>query len=251
MENLIRSVLAPAQLKPKYLDILVKSARRYEREAFTSPSVDPKVNYEINEILGDATAGKFITWYFYERFPQLDCAKAVKVIARLKINYASKKVFSDIAKRLGFDSLIRAGDHVTPKEWISILEDVFEAFIGLTERILDETFTRGVGYAVVYDMLKSIYDEMDISLAYENLYDAKTRLKQLFDSNKQLGRVVYESQGGNSSIVYQISSEGKTKMGQGYGLTKSEQEQQAATEAIALLKQKGIIERQDESLFCE
>ena len=62
-----------------------------------------------------------------------------------------------------------------------LLEDVLEAFIGCTEYLLDEAFRPGVGYGIVYDILESIFNELPMSLEYEDLYDAKTRLKETTD----------------------------------------------------------------------
>jgi hypothetical protein len=54
-------------------------------------------------------------------------------------------------------------------------------------------FCEGVGYAIVYTILKSIFDNMNISLKYEDLYDAKTRLKELCDMYKtQLTNLNYK-----------------------------------------------------------
>ena len=61
--------------------------------------------------------------------------------------------------------------------------------------MLDKAFRTGVGYAIVYDILTDIFNEMPMSLAYEDLYDAKTRLKETFDHyNKnpiRMGEWVY------------------------------------------------------------
>ena len=76
-----------------------------------------------------------------------------------------------------------------------MLEDCVESFIGVTEMMIDDVCRPGVGHAVVYDILKSIFDEIAISLKYEDLYDSKTRLKELFDYHKTtLGKLKYRNE---------------------------------------------------------
>jgi len=188
-KRLITSFLNRGKLKGKYIDTLTSPANmKLFGQAFTAASADPVKNYEIFEQLGDLSANKFIVSYAYKRFPQLKCPKGVKVAARLRINYGSKESFSQIANNLGFWEFISAAEDGTDKKAKyrvrhkdELLEDVLEAIIGCTEQILDEEYRPGVGYAIVYDILGSIFDEIDISLKYTDLYDAKTRMKEVFD----------------------------------------------------------------------
>lgn len=248
MNNFLKQILAPAQLKEQYLNILLNREDLY-LQALTSASFDAKNNYEIFELIGDSTANKFLTWYFFRRFPQLNCPQGVKVLARLKINYASKKTFSKIADKLGFWPFIRASAQQKEGERNSLLEDSFEAFIGLTEMLLDEHFKIGVGFAVVNDILTSVFDKMPISLEYEDLYDAKTRLKELFDINNQLGTLIYEAEP-NKTTIYR-NGEKKIKIGEGFAVTKANQQQAAAAEALKLLKTQGYTRKIEHKLLCE
>ena len=72
-----------------------------------------------------------------------------------------------------------------------LLEDTFEAFVGCTEYLLDKAYRPGVGYGIVYDILSDIFDEIPISLRFEDLLDPKTRLKETFDAFPQLGEWAY------------------------------------------------------------
>jgi hypothetical protein len=40
---------------------------------------------------------------------------------------------------------------------------------------------RGAGYAICQGIIRHWYDQIDISLSFEDLYDSKTKLKELFD----------------------------------------------------------------------
>jgi dsRNA-specific ribonuclease len=279
-KSMISNILSRGRIKPKYIDVLtsVESLKQYD-QAFTSSYLDKKNNYERFEQIGDVTANKFLIWYIYRRFPQLDCTEGVKVAARIKINYGSRAMFAPVADKLGLWPYISALTEGTERNVYyrntnkkDLLEDVFESFIGCTEYLLDKNFRIGVGYAIVYDILKSIYDEIDISLRYEDLYDAKTRIKETFDMYKDLGSwqfievrekeenkefgitksYVYQVPLGNPNtrpirvktgnkpdeVVYQPQP-GWVLLGTGTASRKNDAQQHAASQALINLKRKG------------
>jgi hypothetical protein len=213
--RLIADLLSAGNLKPKYINLLTnkESMKEYDK-AFTSASrIHPEDNYERFEQIGDVAASHFIISYFYRRLPQIDCALGVKVVARLRINYGAKKTFSKFAEELGFwpfitgliepeDPKIKQNKKFRSRHMKDLLEDVFEAFFGCTEFLLDKHFRHGVGYAIVYDILSSIFNKITVSLAYEDLVDHKTQLKETFDVptiGAELGTLVYIHSGGESS----------------------------------------------------
>lgn len=193
-KKLIENLLKKGKIKPKYIKkLLSPEAMNEYAKAFTAASANPEQNYEIFEQLGDVSANKFIVWYAYQRFPQLMCPLGVKVVARLRINYGARKSFAMIGEKLGFWPYISATEEERGHKMKDLLEDCVESFCGCTEYILDRAFMPGVGYAIVAEILKSIFDTIQISLRYEDLYDAKTRLKELFDTFKDLGTWAYIS----------------------------------------------------------
>lgn len=208
-KKFIKGLLRKSSLKKRYIDMLTdEESMKVYSAAFTSELVDEKNNYQFYEQLGDTTGNKFIVWYMYRKFPQLKCTDGVKVVARLKINYGSKQSFSEIARELGFWKYISAPNELRQRKMKPLLEDVFESFLGATESILDDRIRIGVGYAIVYDILTKIFDAKDISLRYDDLYDAKTRLKELFDMyESKLGPLVYKDDKEGmlcSSTVYRV-----------------------------------------------
>lgn len=264
---LIVALLQKGNIKEKYIKILTDDdSMKIYGCAFTSELVDPANNYQVLEQVGDLTGNKFIVNYMYQRFPQLDCAEGVKVVARLRINYGAKESFCEIARKLGFWSFISATNDLRQRKMKPLLEDVFEAFLGATERIIDRRRCVGVGYAVVYAILKSIFDDMNISLRYEDLYDAKTRLKELFDLHEDnIGPLVYrEGKRGDmitTSTAFRVSggkyqektdANGKVslnkkriiggtyiKIGEGSAALKSDAQQNAAISALEVLNKQG------------
>jgi len=254
--DMIKSVLKRSGLKKKYRNILLteESLAKFAK-AFTSAEADPENNYEMYELMGDVSAGHFIKWYMIRRFPVLKCAKGVKVVARLLINYGSKQTFYKFGERLGFWEYISASVEERARERKSLLEDVFEAFLGVIEETLDEAFATGddnamvmpgVGYSAVYAILKSIFDEMDISLKFEDLYDAKTRLKEVFDKHKdRIGTLLYEEdprvEGDQltTSRCYRVFQCKRIVLGTGTASLKPDAQQRAAAVAIEVVAKLG------------
>ena len=180
-KDMLSKAFEGVKLKVKYKDLLLteKSLGIFDH-VFTSFTANTGFDYEFYEQLGDSVLTQFIVFYSYKRFPQLKQKTGVHVVALIRHKYVSKDVLPVIAEGLGFLPFISASfDSLKKKE--KLLEDVFEAFIGAVTSILDEEIRHGVGYAVAYDLLSSIYDKIDISLAYENLKDPVTRLKEIFD----------------------------------------------------------------------
>lgn len=212
-------------------------------QAFTSTSADPDVNYEMYEQLGDVTANKFIVWYMYRRFPQLRTPLGVKVVARLRINYGARQSFSQIGEKLGFWDYISASEEDRGRKKKDLLEDCVESFIGVTEMMIDDVCRPGVGHAVVYDILKSIFDEIAISLKYEDLYDSKTRLKELFDYHKTtLGKLKYRNERNSETGFFTAYAyiENDGDIGSGMATKLKDAEQKAAEKGIQSLRKRNI-----------
>lgn len=199
--SFIEGLLTRANLKPHYIHHLLTSENMREySKAFTAVTANSRYNYEVYEQLGDLSINKFVVSCAYKRYPFLVCTEGVKVAARLRIKYSSKYTLADQAKRLGFWDFISAlevpRNEKELKEKIKsrqtrpecLLEDCFEAFIGCTEQLIDKKYRIGVGYAVVYDILHSVWEKVPMPLSYVSLYDAKTRMKEIFDKNPKLGK---------------------------------------------------------------
>ena len=209
--NLITKILKLAKLKQKTIDTILNSEYKGLTGlqlfgiCFTHKSIHPLNNYEVYEFKGDSTANNCLVWYFASRFPHLNTPEHVKTLARLKINYGSKKTFCSIADKLGMWDFISAGTEIrktktkqkignsikviesenvvdikqTKKK--SLLEDSFEAVIGLIHTLIDELVKKGTGFNICYKIIQNLYDDMEIRLDHESLYDPKTRLKEFFD----------------------------------------------------------------------
>ena len=87
------------------------------------------------------------------------------------------------------------------------LEDVFEAFCGATEWIINEKIGNHIGYHIIQKLIDHLFNKIQISLDHDELYDAITRLKETQDyhlskegrekwdkkNGQEFGRIKYES----------------------------------------------------------
>ena len=246
----VRKILRYSGLDKKYIRFLTNEENiKLYVQAVTHPYFAPMENYEWFEMMGDAILNKCMVYYINHRFPFLHNHQGVKVIARLKINLVSKKMFAEISCRLGFPTYIRFIDtenlpKVNPK---SLFEDVLESFFGLTEWLMDQHYEMGSGHVVCYRILKTIMDAIPISLKYEDLFDNITRLKETFDMFKvQLGGHIRYENTREENIqhvsIYQFCPQYHQKilLYQCSGVGLDETKQKGAGVVIEMLKKRGI-----------
>jgi dsRNA-specific ribonuclease len=128
-----------------------------------------------------------------------------------------------------------------------VLEDVFEAFIGCLENIVDQSLNMHSGYGVCYTIISTILDVVPISLKETDLKGPKTRLKEIFDKSSSLNNLVYEVKEdrveNNMFGVQAVGIINGKKMYMGYGRSniKRQAEKKAAQESINWLTEKKII----------
>lgn len=255
-KSILVQFLNETNVKDEYIHLLTDNIDQYQ-VAFTAPSYNPITNYEMYEMLGDSTANEAMVWYFYNLFPQLHCPQGVKIIARLKINNSNTESFSAFSKRLGFLPYIRALPEELEDEdvQLKIMEDVFEAFIGVTKLTLVEKFGyMGVGNQIVFNMIKTLMDERNIVLDPEELYDTKTRLKELFDKRdiqNMYGKLKYiYTEKPKTVKIFFVQNGNFVFISQGEGNTKAIQEKDAARKALEFLKSQGVETEKKFRLFC-
>jgi dsRNA-specific ribonuclease len=247
-ENMLRNILKKGKLKKDYIDLIIKNGMPLYSQAFTHPTADENNNYEPLEFLGDSIVNCVIVWYLSRRFPQLNCQDGVKILARLKINLVSKKVFANFGSELDFWKYVSADKETRDTKMKKTLEDVFEAFFGATQKLIDSEIRMGVGYSICYNIIQNLFENMQISLKYEDLYDPKTRLKEVFDFFKdKIGQVKYENERVERIQyvkVYRLYTDERGKkqkilLGQGSAALKPDAVQKAASRALEYLNREG------------
>lgn len=243
-KNLLITILKRGKVNDTIIDkILDEEGIKLCEIAFTHPSVDQETNYEYLEFLGDGVINTAIVWYISKRFPQLKGSKGVKILARLKINLISKKNFSKCAQNLNLWDYISCSETIRNTCKKKVMEDVFEALFGAITYLMDTKIFQSSGYAVVYAIVSSLFDEMNISLKYEDLFDARTRIKELFDYYKDIGELKYETTKDNAVFyteAFLVQLDGtKVYLGSGNANTKVDSIHNASHYAINTLKTMG------------
>ena len=104
----------------------------------------------------------------------------------------------------------------------------------------------GVGYAIAYKILEEIFNDIPISLKYEDLYDSITRLKEIFDYYKPdvIGtqeKIFSKEDKLATIIIYQHYRGNRRELGRGIAATKPDAEQKAASKSIEFLKKYGYV----------
>jgi dsRNA-specific ribonuclease len=148
----------------------------------------------------------------------------VGILSRLKQTETSKRNYSALARSLGFEEFIRFKE----EERINItshLENVFEAFIGCTEYLIDSKIYELTGYCIIYTIIKKIMDTVDISsyrngaFIMEKLYDAKSQLNNIWGTEfKKLINIEYDinktedSLGSEGDHKYRLSGRAIVKL---------------------------------------
>lgn len=241
--DLVRRLFAPA-VDTEYVDALIADVDVLN-VALTSSSVNRDDNYEVFEFLGDAVINYFVCWYFVKLFPRLFHPGGVEYLARLKIKYASGQIFADLSRRYGIARLLLHS--VAPHNLVKKHEDVFESFFGACVYILDKV-TPGLGLPIVSVVLKSMYDTLDISLKRSNLFDAKTRLKELADSNKSILKSIQYYNTPTETTLSIITPEGRVDMPTIRSSSKgrAEREKEAAQRGIEYVRRRWNIAEEEE-----
>jgi len=252
-ETFIMGLLKKAKVGEADIQKFMGHIKVFE-QAFTHSSANPQWNYEVLEFQGDSIVNYCTVEYLSRKFPELtaDDGSGVGTLARLKINMVSKSVFAKCAESMGFGEHIASNMYVRREDMKSLLEDTFEAFNGALHKVqtLCDPQSKRPGYLVgvgaSYRLISSYFDTLEISTRYEDLYDPKTRLKQLlervrkgypkFSTDQHLddhGKIVFTTR------VTIPGMGSPTVWGVGVGFELAVSEQNACEEAVQALKKAG------------
>lgn len=205
-------------------------------EAFTQASYvneHPKENlkfYERIEFLGDAVLQLTVSEYLYQRYTMLPQGK----LTRLRAAMVCEESFSAFAKECRFDEFIRLGkgeEKANARQRPALLCDIFESFVGALYqdqgKLSVETFIR-----------KVIFPKLDLGW-FDHVMDYKTSLQEFLqkDGDIVITYDVVDDLGPehDRQYVMTVSADGKI-IGQGAGHSKKVAEQQAASNALGLLR---------------
>lgn len=273
-QEMIREILIHrGNIKDHYADLLLSKNLHLYENAFTSNSVnsyknpDPEAdniledkengdNYDVFKIFGDNVFENFMILYIFRRFPTLRSADDVKVLARMKIEYGIDITFSNMARSLGFTKYIASSLYEKNNKENTILQSSLSGFLGVTYYSLERlTGVYGAGFAVCYDILKSLFDELNIPEPsnFDELNNPITVLKEFFDRNHYVGKLIipfetiydYDLMQYICKIYYEKDGV-RNLLSTASAKLKKQSEKLASIEGIGLLKKRGqFIERKE------
>lgn len=183
LKNLIIELLEMGKLNKQHLKNLFThpETMKLYKQAFTHKSVSVS-NYEFYEIIGDGTLNKAIITFLSKKFPKLNQPKGVEALTPLKHDLISKRSFARLANQLDFWKHIKISLAKRQTDMNRTLEDVFEAFFGVTEILINRYIYDGLGYYICSNIIYKILSQCTINPSYKNVVNPISRLKELFDS---------------------------------------------------------------------
>ena len=202
-KKVVQDYLSRGNLKKEYLDILLseESWSMYS-DAFTSDTVtnyfdeveneilvdkESTKNYKIFEKLGNGVFNSFLSFYTFREFGEDRRVVMVQIYGDLKSKYGEASVMAPIAENLDLFPYISASEYTKKHNKDKLIVGVFYAIIGATYYILDKKFKKGVGYAICYNILNSIFKEYVKKMESdpEDLKPAISKLNEFTQKNTQ------------------------------------------------------------------
>lgn len=218
----ISELLNNFKIKPHNIDLF--------EVAFTHSSYNADANtkhhdYERLEFLGDSVLGCIVSELAYKSHPDMSQG----LLTKLKSSLVSTDALASFAREYKFNEYIKVGNSFNSDiaRSNSLLEDVFEAFVGAL--FLDQgfQFTRKF-------LIKTLYSDIQ-SFQIEDSTDYKSRLQEAMQAEHRES-VTYEiikeeGPSHNKKFTVKVSFDGVT-LGIGEGSTKKKAEQEAAKKAL-------------------
>ena len=246
IDTLISKIIPDSPDREAYLQ---NNFLTYWVQSFTSKTVDPQFNYEVMEMLGDRLMKAAFADYIIQRISNITESQ----LTELQNYYLVKTQQGPLAQRLGMGNYIRTVGDVT----VNLLEDVLEAFFGALFRVSEEV-AGGLGYYNVFQMIVAFYGQepieeqlqvvkggtsktivvqtfprLHLDRPIENSFRTAEGLTEFTLTLKPSAREFFEGMGITLPPV----------IGRGRGKSKRAAENTAYTEALNLLRQRGISEQ--------
>lgn len=189
-ENFIRTLLVRGKLKEKHIATLTSKENLKEFQiCFTHKSADPVRNYETYEWYGDVIINEFVCYYLRERYPDIT---NVGWLSKIKGKMASGKILGTLAMK-EFEKFAIYGEEIAhfrnhpeldeENKYVKMFEDFVEALCGCIVITMEkEGFRHGTAVEICHNFLRTFYADLPISSKYEDVFDAVSRLKELYEN---------------------------------------------------------------------
>lgn len=202
---------------------------------FTHSSAS-KDNYEFYEFRGDGVVNKAIINFIVDRFPQLCMPEGVPILTNLKNRLQSTQILSRLGRQLNIAQFLLQNPE-SPINIEAVSEDIFEAYFGATEMLID-AIVPGVGYTACQRILFKILEREHISLAFEDIYFSKSIVKEFLEKAPYKGTFEFkrERQGKVVESKIFITLNGITyNAGGGEGRKNAAADENACKQAVRFL----------------
>lgn len=210
--------------------VLSPEGIRTMRQAFTHWTCTNEPNYEMMEFLGDTTYNKALTYYMYRRFPSLandpDGNSRLSEATKLYKSKQQAPIFCDL---LGLPSMARyrtlcyqPQKESNPNLILQITmdnkmkTDLFEAFVGAIELLIDNSVFMHTGYFIIYQILKSLFDKIDMTIDKAKTKPNRVKVKEIMDHKGTYKFFRYPQENGEGfnvklSLDFTVPLQGKTR----------------------------------------
>lgn len=189
-------------------------------------------DYERLEFLGDAVLELNVSEYIFKKFPQLPEGQLTK----LRADIVCTASFSRFCREVGLPQFIRLGngeEKAGSRNRDTLLEDVFEAFVGAL--YLDQGNDKVVAF-----LQAVVYRHIDAG-EFSDDNDFKTELQEELQQNGdvQIDYQVLKTEGSDDQTVFTVQLVvNQQPLTMGVGHSKKDAEQQAAHRQLQKLHQK-------------
>ena len=184
------------------------------------------------EFLGDAVLGMFTAKYLFNNYSMPEGR-----LTKLRASVVCEDMLAKKARELGINKLLKLGrgeEHTGGRERASVNADAVEAVIGAI--FLDKGYEEAEKF-----ILSMLEDEIKEMYSSSEVVDSKTELQELIQSTSHLPvEYVIVSESGpahEKSFTAEVRHDGRI-LGTGMGRSKKKAEQNAADNALELLKSK-------------
>lgn len=198
--------------------------------AFTHSSCNGMVgtrhqDYERLEFLGDAIVGMVCSELCYIYHPDMEQGE----LSVLKAQFIRTQSEANYCRKLGLDDFIRVGVSFQGdvKNSLSVLEDVFESFIGAV--YLDQ------GLAFTYKLVRSIFEEDIKNAKIHTEQNPKSLLQECMQADKKESvtyRIISETGPAHDKEFVAAVYFEEEELGRGVGKNKKSAETAAARNAL-------------------
>jgi len=189
-----------------------------------------KVNNERLEYLGDAVLDAILSDYLFEKFPDANEGFMTKIRSRI----VNRDVLNELAISMGINKILISNiNSAHPTK--NLYGDALEALIG--SLFLDKGFRRTKKLFIK----KVLNKYLDLDLIVNTDTDYKSMVFEWVQKNKSTLIFTYNEEydfNHKKSLFSATLTIDKEEMGQGHGTSKKEAEQEAASKALMLLRNK-------------